>query len=282
MGKQAHSFFEEADRLGGLVARMRLASLAQVTSTEAAAADDGSEVAERLKRAMPVLTREFGSPSRHDSGHAPSSSGPSPGTLGILPPIHPNPLPTIGHIGPGPRGEEGIQFLRGQLSSIADLMAQRDLVLETLETTFRRITEAASSVMRVRRVSVWFLNETQDRIVCKNLFDMLNAEHSSGTELFAKDFQPYFDALRRERTIAANDAHSDPRTACFSASYLAPLGINSMLDVPIWSSGAMIGVICCEHVGPARTWNSDEERFAYVLSNLVAISLERAGTKTSR
>jgi hypothetical protein len=37
----------------------------------------------------------------------------------------------------------------------------------------------------------------------------------------------------------------------------------------------MVGVICHEHRGVKRTWNSDEETFAYLMSNFVALSLER-------
>jgi len=37
----------------------------------------------------------------------------------------------------------------------------------------------------------------------------------------------------------------------------------------------MVGVICHEHVGPMRTWDADEERFAYLMSTLVALAMER-------
>jgi GAF domain-containing protein len=61
--------------------------------------------------------------------------------------------------------------------------------------------------------------------------------------------------------------------------YLQPLGISSMLDVPILHEQKMVGVICHEHVGPRRTWNSDEENFAYLMSNFVALALEKKGTR---
>ena len=82
-------------------------------------------------------------------------------------------------------------------------------------------------------------------------------------------------ALKEERTIAAHDAHTDPRTSCFSQGYLGPLGIGALLDVPIWVDGRMWGVVCHEHVGPARKWTVDEERFGYLMANFVALALER-------
>lgn len=106
-------------------------------------------------------------------------------------------------------------------------------------------------------------------------FERDKTRHTSGTELFARDFMPYFRALRGERTIAAHDAHQDPRTSCFSKIYLEPLGINSLLDVPIWLGRRMVGVVCHEHVGPKRLWTKDEETFAYLMSNFVTLALER-------
>jgi hypothetical protein len=60
MGKRLLNYFSEADRLGGLVARMRLASMAQITSTEAGAVGDRADIIDRMDRALEVLRGEFG------------------------------------------------------------------------------------------------------------------------------------------------------------------------------------------------------------------------------
>jgi GAF domain-containing protein len=154
-------------------------------------------------------------------------------------------------------------------------MSQRSLFLGDVPKTARRVNEAAATTLGIERVSVWMLDAGRTKITCLDLFERTAAKHSSGVELFRKDFEAYFVALERERTIAAHDAHRDPRTSCFSASYLKPLGIESMLDVPIWVRGDMAGVVCHEHVGPARKWNQDEESFAYLMATILALSLER-------
>jgi len=251
MSKRIQGYFEQADKLGGLVARMRLASLAKVTSTEAVTLEDSPDVLERVVRGMEIIEREFGN--GQGAGQVPRA------------------------VGAVPNGDERTRLLRRHLRTYADLMTQRSLFLGSVESTVRRIDEAASSTIGVQRVSVWFLDDGRTKIHCADLYDASTGKHASGVELFAKDFAPYFQALDTERTIAAHDAHRDPRTSCFSTSYLAPLGINSMLDVPIWLGKRMVGVVCHEHVGPARTWDSDEETFAYLMANFVAIALERNG-----
>ncbi|MFO0755427.1 MAG: GAF domain-containing protein [Byssovorax sp.] len=157
-----------------------------------------------------------------------------------------------------------------------DLVADKSVFLGDLTATNRRICEAAARTLGVERVSVWLYDERRTKIVCQELYALGSGHHGDQTELWSADFPSYFAALETERTIAADNAHTDPRTAEFSASYLTPLGINSMLDVPIRVAGKMIGVVCHEHVGPARKWTADEENFAYLMANFVALSKEMA------
>ena len=250
MGKHARAFFEEAERLGGLAAKAQLAALARVTSTEATTAGDTPDMLRRLQAAMTEVKNSRG-----------GKAAP--------------PAPAEGNIVPSNPGGREASLLRGQFRTVAELMSQRSLFLGDVEKTVRRIDEAAASTLDIERVSVWVLDAGRSKITCLDLFERTAAKHSSGVELFRKDFDPYFAALASERTIAAADAHRDPRTSCFSASYLKPLGIGAMLDVPIWVQGAMTGVICHEHIGTARQWNSDEEAFAYLMSTIVALSMER-------
>jgi PAS domain S-box-containing protein len=142
------------------------------------------------------------------------------------------------------------------------------------EDAFRRITEVAAETLEVSRASIWFYNDAGDAIRCVDLFEEEGKKHSQGLELAARDYPAYFAALAEERAIAANDARSDPNTREFTPHYLTPLGITSMLDAPIRSSGKMVGVLCNEHTGPARAWTPDEQNFAGSMADLVSLSLE--------
>jgi GAF domain-containing protein len=154
-------------------------------------------------------------------------------------------------------------------------MAQRSLFLSDTTATIRRVNEAGSATLDVQRMSVWFCDTEQSKLSCVDLFERQAGRHSAGMELLARDYSPYFRALRAERTIAAHDARTDPRTSCFSQGYLEPLNIHSLLDVPIWVGRKMVGVVCHEHLGAKRTWTQDDETFAYLMSHFVALALER-------
>jgi transcriptional regulator with GAF, ATPase, and Fis domain len=150
-----------------------------------------------------------------------------------------------------------------------------------LAAAARRVTEAVAEALKVERSSVWAYDSRKRTIKCVDLYSQKDRGHSSGTELVAKDFPKYFDALETEKTIAANDAHRDYRTSEFSAVYLKPLGINSMIDVPIWVRGQMYGVLCNEHTGAARKWTAEEEDFAYSAGSLVSLVASSSPTRAT-
>ncbi|MFO0619131.1 MAG: GAF domain-containing protein [Polyangiaceae bacterium] len=143
-----------------------------------------------------------------------------------------------------------------------------------LDTALRAIMEEVVGALDVERSSAWLYNPDASAIRCVELFVRSAGSHESGVELRASDYPRYFAALRAVRTIAADDAHTDPTTSEFSSGYLTPLGIGAMLDCPIRVGDRMIGVLCNEHVGAARRWTDAEAAFAASVADLLAIAIE--------
>lgn len=166
------------------------------------------------------------------------------------------------------------QRLRRQNRTLIELTRDRASSGGDLTGALRSLTEAAARTLEVRRVSVWLYDEGRTAIDCLELYDAERDLHESGSRLTAAAYPAYFAALEEERAIDAHNAHSDPRTREFSESYLTPLGITSMLDAPIRAGGRVLGVLCNEHVGPPRTWEGDEQRFASSVADLVALAIE--------
>lgn len=127
----------------------------------------------------------------------------------------------------------------------------------------------------IARVSLWFFSENNQCIECQTML-----EHGVTSEellkIDAQIYPRYFKALRTERAIVAHDAQLDEMTSEFTAGYLIPKHIFSMLDLPVRHFGKMIGIICCEHVGSARTWQDTEVRFAASLADQVGRAMNAA------
>lgn len=161
------------------------------------------------------------------------------------------------------------------LLALARLDSERLSFVEAV----RRVTQIVSHALHVDRISVWLLSEDGTELVCEDLYECGRAIHSSGTRLTREKLPCYFAALTESLVIAAEDACHDPRTSEFTDSYLNVLGITSMLGVPIRREGKLIGVICCEHIGPCRRWTPDIQTFGSSVADTVTLLLEAAERK---
>ena len=164
--------------------------------------------------------------------------------------------------------------LRRQNSVLVDLARRPSIQSGDLHAALREIAEAAAHTLEIDRVGVWFFTPDRHAIHCVELYERSTNSHKSGYELLAAQHPAYFRALESERVVVAHEAQRDPRTAAFAESYLIPLNITSMIDAPIRRLGHIAGVVCHEHVGPARYWTPDEESFACSLGDLVAMAID--------
>ncbi len=134
------------------------------------------------------------------------------------------------------------------------------------------ITAATARTLQVARVGIW--RETADRqgVECLDLYELETDTHSAGPVFATADYPAYFVRFAAVELIAADDALKDPRTCEFAETYLKPLGITSMMDMPIHFDNQPNYLLCNEHVGPPRHWTADEKTFAIAIGNLVSLS----------
>jgi len=145
---------------------------------------------------------------------------------------------------------------------------------QDLDLFLRTTTEQDTEVLDVEQVGVWFFNNDRTEIVCRDQFNKTANTHESGKTLKVSDFPHYFITLENSRIVATSNALNDPRTCEFAKTYLKPKGITSMIDVPIRLNGQIIGIICHEHIGPAREWTSIEQDFAASVADMISLKLE--------
>lgn len=145
---------------------------------------------------------------------------------------------------------------------------------ESLDQVIAHITAGAARMMNVARVGLWLFDGTESAIVCRHLYADGETACGTGTRLAAADYPRYFAALAEGRVVAVADARHDPRTSEFTDGYLVPLGVTSMLDVPIRRDGRVMGVVCYEHTGPMRAWTLEDEDAATSVADFISIAFE--------
>ena len=154
------------------------------------------------------------------------------------------------------------------------LVQNQNVLLQLVKEDFFDQTEALTKIisatakqLEVARVSVWLFNKDRTAITSQALYNQgeITTNHLA---IEAKDHPQYFATISTDGFVSANDAHSHPATNEFLEGYLLPNDISSMLDTPIYAQGNVIGVTCCEQVGPKRQWSREDEDFARSISDL--------------
>ncbi|MBI3371763.1 MAG: PAS domain S-box protein [Betaproteobacteria bacterium] len=167
------------------------------------------------------------------------------------------------------RGEQALRFQSA-------LLALRDYGGEDPGGFFRLATEQTALALRVERASIWLVEDRRKAILCQDLFVQSRATHETGLRFAADQIPAFFKAVLSLDAVVADDACMHSATGELVEDYLKPLGITSMLDVPIGRGGELEGVLCCEHVGPPRRWTPDEDKLATSIAGSILLALENA------
>ncbi len=167
------------------------------------------------------------------------------------------------------RRMDSARIIRYQ-SALLDLERSRE---DSIESMLKLILKTDASVLGVERVSLWVFAPNRSFIQCRMLYRRSDDSCERGLRLEAKDFPRYFESLEASRVVPADDARNDPRTSEFTQTYLKPLGITSMMDVPVRLHGALAGILCHEHIGPPRQWTLEEQHFAKSVADRIEGSM---------
>ncbi len=143
------------------------------------------------------------------------------------------------------------------------------------EIAIGNLMRVTAATLDVSRVSIWIFTPERDQLRCADLYCAGRGDHSNGQSLQVERYPRYFGALLSQEHLTMDDAQSDERLSEFLESYLRPLGIASMLDVPIVHGGRVEGVLCIEHVGEPIKWTAEQRLFAIAIANFASLALER-------
>lgn len=156
-------------------------------------------------------------------------------------------------------------------------LARLDVDGDRLERILERATRLTADQLGVERVSIWFFDADRQILRLALLYERSLERHTRPELSIPLAAAPaYFAAIEERRAVAINDVSEHPVTAALFPLYLAPAGIVSMLDAPIFRHGTVVGVVCHEHVGTPREWPSRDVDFAASVADMVALYCEEA------
>jgi signal transduction histidine kinase/ActR/RegA family two-component response regulator/sensor domain CHASE-containing protein len=132
-----------------------------------------------------------------------------------------------------------------------------------------------AKTINCERVGIWLYDEDNASISANYVYRLSSGSYTDGGRIFENSYPNYFKHFKRNILIVADDAFVHPAYSEFATGYLAPLGITSIMGVPIRSAGKIIGIVRFEHIGPKREWMVSEQVFARSIADIIAITSER-------
>ncbi|WP_373525766.1 ATP-binding protein [Nostoc sp.] len=158
--------------------------------------------------------------------------------------------------------------------ALVELANHRAVSEGNMETAFKVITEKAANALKVERVGVWLFNGDRTKLQCISLYERSKQKHSAGLEYNRADYPIYFKALGAAHTIIVTETRNDPRVQELWDNLLESENIASLIAVPIWVGGKMVGIILYEQVNIPRKWELIEQNFVSSIAEFVALTLE--------
>ena len=172
---------------------------------------------------------------------------------------------------------KNLLFTQKHFDLILNLNKTTFVDINSLNEIYNVVTETLVDGLEIDRASFWRIES--ENLVCINLFDKRENNHSYGNNLNVRNLPNYFKALSDGIAIVADNVLTNQYTQELKDNYLIPLGITDMLDLPIREDGKVIGVICCEHRDDPRVWNESDLAFAISVGDILTLMLEKNNKK---
>ena len=113
---------------------------------------------------------------------------------------------------------------------------------------------------------------------CLEMFDTSSNQSVKVRDIPAAEAASYFEPLLRHGAIVSPDCLHDPVTAPFVRDYLAPMNVQSLLDVGFSVNGVLYGTFSCEQVGATQAWTAAQLNWLRQMASRVSLTLMHAIT----
>lgn len=156
-------------------------------------------------------------------------------------------------------------------TAIKNLYTKNFSIHKDLDSIIGTIIKDAAKVSNINRVSFWKYKD--NKIVCKKLYELDKNEFGRNTTLNKENHPIYFESIKNEILIIANDVFNKPEIAEFVDDYFLKYDIKSMLEIPIFRNGDLTGTICFETTESKRNWDNDDINFARTISDVISLQI---------
>jgi len=164
--------------------------------------------------------------------------------------------------------------LRSYSHALGQLVRSKTREQGDLEANLQEISDVACQTMPVAIAGIWLFDDSRTALQPVAGYPASVVAQRRALPITAAAQPRYFEVLERAVLFSVKDVRTDLRTQELAPGHLAPWEITSLLSVPLWLGGDMIGILCLEHQGEPRSWTAEEENFARSLADFVSLAME--------
>ena len=141
--------------------------------------------------------------------------------------------------------------------------------LKAYEIIGKKICET----MGIQQFGVWSFSPELERLT-EELTISSDGRIFSGKEVYKKDYPSYINQIQKERVVLVK--MSDPKAEFVNLvnKYMKPMGVDSLMDAPVFSDGVLVAVVCCECTEKGYQWDELDQYFVGMCADLVGRIIE--------
>ncbi|TDD96022.1 PAS domain S-box protein [Flavobacterium cellulosilyticum] len=132
------------------------------------------------------------------------------------------------------------------------------------------IIKTAAITTECNRVSYWKYKE--DAITRKKLYKLDTNEYGKKVVLTSDKYPIYFESIKTKTQICAIDAFDKWEVSEFK-KYFSNKDIKSILDIPIFTNGNLVGTLSFESTKFQRNWDNEDITFARTISDIISLAI---------
>lgn len=166
--------------------------------------------------------------------------------------------------------------LENHMTTLVEFSKNRSISVGNLAHAAKDIVSITAKKLNASQVSIWIYDEHESCIKALACYNLESDQYSANATLSFSDAPLYFEAIKNERIIVADDARSYRSTREFADSYLIPNNICSLLDVTFFLDGQLKGLLCCEQKHKVRRWTAEDKLFASSVADIITLAFRTA------
>ncbi|MGB7380263.1 MAG: PAS domain S-box protein [Rivularia sp. (in: cyanobacteria)] len=181
--------------------------------------------------------------------------------------------------------QERENLLKKQSNTLLELAKSKALIQGNIIDSVREITRAATIALNVEQIGVWLYGEDNFQMQSIDLYNYKYNSHSKTIILKQEDYPNYFAALEKGSYSVDNLSETNIAEE-LSKFYLSVFGVTSVLNVPIWLRGGVVGIVCYaysdDNIHLYRQWNLEADNFASSIADFVTLAIEASERKAAQ